>query len=324
MRAARAGAALLALGAATGCELTEVSLAEPTDLVVVEAYVRVRPDANRPGEGRWRAEPTAFLHRTLEVDGSTGPPPPAVLTVRGPGGSWRLTPTDARACVISRPVIVDGTCYAADELEEAAAAPGDRLTLEVDVADGRRLTAETTVPGAFALLDVPEAGACTLPPGTTSELRWTASEGTWAYITEAFVGGLAELFPDADVDDPLYLLGLSISATDTTVVFPSEVGLFERAELDREVAVALQAGLPPGTSAALTVTAVERNWVNWARGGNFNPSGQVRVPSVRGEGGTGVFAAGVVLPLQIAVPDVPPDGPAGRPTCPPPPRESAP
>jgi hypothetical protein len=38
------------------------------------------------------------------------------------------------------------------------------------------------------------------------------------------------------------------------------------------------------------VAAVDRNWVNSARGGSFNPSGQVHVSTVTGDG-VGVFGA---------------------------------
>ncbi|NIR36178.1 MAG: hypothetical protein GWN02_08535, partial [Gemmatimonadetes bacterium] len=93
-------------------------------------------------------------------------------------------------------------------------------------------------------------------------------------------------------DDPLYLLGLSVSVADTTITFPSEFGVFNRLDLDQDVAVRLQRGLPAGVSAEVTITAVDRNYVNWARGGSFNPSGQVRVPSLRGDG-TGVFGSTV-------------------------------
>ena len=94
------------------------------------------------------------------------------------------------------------------------------------------------------------------------------------------------------VEDPLKLLGLSISDQDTTIVFPSEFGIFDRFDLNQDLATRLQDGLPPSTTAQVSITAVEGNFVNWARGGNFNPSGQVRVPSLRGDG-TGVFAATV-------------------------------
>ena len=105
---------------------------------------------------------------------------------------------------------------------------------------------------------------------------------------------------------------------------PASVALRAKAaaavyNLDHDVAVALQRGLPDSTSALVTVTAVERNWVNWARGGTFNPSGQVRVPSVRGDG-TGVFGSALIRAFRVvsqsqpsALPPCPPDirAPAG-------------
>jgi hypothetical protein len=114
-------------------------------------------------------------------------------------------------------------------------------------------------------------------------------------VNETSISGLPEaLEPEGIVveEDPLNLLGLSISDQDTTIVFPSEFGIFDRFDLNQDLASRLQDGLPPSTTAKVSITAVEGNYVNWARGGNFNPSGQVRVPSLRGDG-TGVFAATV-------------------------------
>ena len=93
-------------------------------------------------------------------------------------------------------------------------------------------------------------------------------------------------------EDPLLLVGLSISEQDTTIVFPSEFGIFDRFDLEQDLSVRLQTGLPNSTTAEVSITAVEGNYVGWARGGNFNPSGQVRVPSLRGDG-MGVFGATV-------------------------------
>ena len=39
-------------------------------------------------------------------------------------------------------------------------------------------------------------------------------------------------------EDPLYLLGISVSEEDTTVVFPTEFGVFDRFDLDRDLALA--------------------------------------------------------------------------------------
>ena len=66
----------------------------------------------------------------------------------------------------------------------------------------------------------------------------------------------------------------------------------------------------------MSIAAADRNYVNWVRGGNFNPSGQVRVPSVRGDG-TGVFAATVVRSLRVFA--APPGAPYDLPLCPEPP-----
>lgn len=83
-----------------------------------------------------------------------------------------------------------------------------------------------------------------------------------------------------------------------TLVFPAQMGLFDRTELDRDLALILQEGLPAGTDASIAVPAVERNYVNRARGGTFDPSGPVRVPSVVGDG-TRFFGSGVLRSLSV-------------------------
>jgi hypothetical protein len=52
--------------------------------------------------------------------------------------------------------------------------------------------------------------------------------------------------------------------------------------------------------ADVVIAAADRNYVNWERGGNFNPSGLVRIGSVRGDG-FGVFGSLVVKSFQIRV-----------------------
>ncbi len=99
-------------------------------------------------------------------------------------------------------------------------------------------------------------------------------------------------------EDPLDLVGLSISASDTTIVFPTEFGVFERFDLDRDLALLLQQGLPRGISVGIVVGAVDRNFVNWVRGGDFNPSGQVRIPSLQGDG-TGVLGSVVRRTIRM-------------------------
>jgi hypothetical protein len=60
--------------------------------------------------------------------------------------------------------------------------------------------------------------------------------------------------------------------------------------------------------ADVTIAAADRNYVNWERGGNFNPSGLIRVASIRGDG-TGTFGSMVTHRVVIHV------GPSTLPGC---------
>ncbi|HZG44346.1 MAG TPA: hypothetical protein VEY93_15455, partial [Longimicrobium sp.] len=102
------------------------------------------------------------------------------------------------------------------------------------------------------------------------------------------------------VADPLELLGVSVSSSDTTALLPNEFGVFDRFELDQNLLRFLQGGLPEGVNLVLTISAADRNYINGVRGGSFNPSGQVRIPSVVGDG-VGVFGSLVPLTARIAV-----------------------
>src|SRR6056297_3052188 len=97
---------------------------------------------------------------------------------------------------------------------------------------------------------------------------------------------------------PYTTLFRSVSAADTTIGFPAEFGVFDRGSIDTDIAVRLQRRIPEGVASDVAITAVDRNYTNWVRGGNFNPSGQVRIPSVRGQG-TGYFGSSVVREFQI-------------------------
>jgi hypothetical protein len=134
------------------------------------------------------------------------------------------------------------------------------------------------------------------------DVVWRASPSAWVYAAEASLGGIQRaLGPHGlTVDrDPLRLFGLSISSADTTLAFPREFGLFDRFDDDLTEALAfMQGGLPAGVNTNIVIAAADRNYVNWERGGNFNPSGQVRVPSIRGDG-SGVF--GSLVPKNIRV-----------------------
>jgi hypothetical protein len=297
-------AASLALVAA-GCELTSVELADTADTVIAEVYLR-------PGESMHQA----FLYRTFPVGGGSLRVDGATIVVRGTDGELiEFVPAAADGDCAEYDFVpggAGGSCYLAPD--EGLIRPGQRYDLEVVLPDGRRLEGSTVVPAAFQLVR-PSASRCVLEQ-LSLELVWTRSEGSWAYQAEARFTDLAAGLAARGVADPpdtLRLLGLAIGASDTTMAFPRDFGVFDRFDLDRELLLALQQGLPEGARAEIVVAAADRNYVNWARGGNFNPSGQVRVPSVTG-GGTGVFGS---LLRRAVIVVAPGDGtePTGWPSC---------
>lgn len=283
-----------------GCSLEEVTLVEAEDVVVAEVYVQVAG-----GEGG-TSRASAWLHRTLGAGSPSSSPVPGaeVLITAARGFSVELAEASMNACVFDTPVDGKGTCYATSAELAGELRPGDVLEVEIALPGGRLLRGASTVPGDFALVTPSGPGRCQAKPLAPLEVRWTRSAGAWAYVNETLISGLrAALAPEgiAVEEDPLYLLGLAVSASDTTIVFPGEFGVFDRFDLDQALAVALQRGLPAGTDARVTITAADRNYVNWVRGGNFNPSGLVKVPSLRGDG-TGVFATSVTRSFQVVVP----------------------
>jgi hypothetical protein len=312
-----AGTALGAVVLVTAaCELQEITLVQADDVVVAEAYVELgfAPTPDRA---------TAFLHRTLAGGtGASRPVPGAkVVITRRDGYSLEMAETDIGTCVRSTPVDDTGTCYWAASGVTYRILPGDTLDLQITLADGGVLGGTTVIPGDFTLL-TPAPGTynvfpprCHQPPSTPLELRWTRSAGAWAYVNETFLSGLRDALEPKGIpveNDPLYLLGVSVSAQDTTIVFPGEFGVFDRFDLDQALAVELQRGLPAGANGRVTITAADRNYVNWIRGGNFNPSGQVRIPSLRGDG-TGVFGSSVTRALYVSTDST--GAEAGAPPC---------
>ena len=276
-------AALLGAILLSGCDLTSVEQIESEDVVVVEAYLRTDASIQE-----------AFLYRTLpgqegslRVDGAV-----VELIRESDGARLPLAAADSGCADYSVfPAGQAGTCYRSGD-SPGFVLPGDTYDLTVDAPGDRRLEGQTTVPGSFDLL-APSASPCRIPGGGDLELVWSRAEGAWSYQAVAAFDGLEPGLQALGVVDPpneLELLGLAIGAADTTLVFPQEFGVFDRFTLDRDVALALQQGLPDGASAAIVLAAADRNFVNWVRGGNFNPSGQVRVPSVVGDG-TGVLAS---------------------------------
>jgi hypothetical protein len=288
----------LAAVAAGGCELEEVTLVEVEDVVIAEVYVNLMPDSTNN-------EIRAFLHRTVgQVDQVIDDLNDAVVTIRRTDGVvFALTNDDIDECVETSPEAVPGACFEADQDEAQQLLPGDILELTIQLVDGGVLEGVTQIPGAFTVRGV--EGICRIPPDTKLRLEWTRSERAWAYLNETAIRGLPELLATEGIDmndDPLYLLGLSISDSDTTIVYPSEFGIFNRFDLQAGLAARLQRGLPNKATSQITIRAVDRNFFNWARGGSFNPSGQVRVPSVRGDG-TGVFGSTYGHSIQTLITD---------------------
>lgn len=300
-------AALLALATLlTGCELQEVTVVEVADGVVVEAYAVVKLPAR--GTGAEEQESLrAFLSRTVGAADDLSVPGALVEVGRDDGTIFELAEAPLENCVRQAAAARPGTCYDAGDAASVLA-PGDALSLRVELPDGRILEGETQLPGHFTVEGAPLE--CRLPGDTPYEIRWSRSEGAQAYVNETRIQNLDIALAEEGIEAPanLYLLGLSISDTDTTIVFPGEFGVFQRFDLDQALAVRLQSGLPSGAQAVVGISAADRNYVNWARGGNFNPSGQVRVPSVRGDG-TGMFGSIVTRRFFVVAGDADPSTP---------------
>ncbi|HEX6588527.1 MAG TPA: hypothetical protein VF039_05845 [Longimicrobiales bacterium] len=284
-----AGALLL-----TGCELQEVAIADAEPFVVVESYL----SAGLPALVALHASVGA--DELLEAD--------AIVELVAEDTTLTLERVDIDRCLSVAydydPNDFPGglACYAQARpdtivpdswLTEA----GVRYRLDVTLPDGSTLSGATRVPQpvAFALDDDEAPDGCFLPPWTQAELVWNAAEGAAAYILDLRVFGLRDALAaegiDADIDDPFSLRGVSIGQADTSLVLPAQIGVFDRFDIDADAALALQRGLPPGTRFTVVLVAVDRNYVDWVRGGDFNPSGPLRTPSLYGDAGTGVFGS---------------------------------
>ncbi|HEX2191087.1 MAG TPA: DUF4249 family protein [Longimicrobiaceae bacterium] len=305
MRPVRPGLLALLL-AAGGCELTEVTTADSRDVLVVEAVLR--PD---------RGAQQVLLHRTLQgvvIPGEGG----AQVRVRAEDGrEYPFVQVGREACLSSDARLlrgddtlrVEATCYQSQGRTAPWVHPGRSYELLVETARGERVRGTTRVPGDFRLLGLgralrdPASGElrCFLPPRTVLPLAWSSSSGAWAYLTEMEVYGLRRVLGGSGIEsipDPLRLIGVSVSESDTTVVVPTEVGVFDRFDYDQELLRVIQDGFPEEVQVQVVVAAADRNFVNAVRGGEFNPSGTVRYSSVVGDG-VGVF--GSIVPRRLVM-----------------------
>ncbi len=277
----------------TGCELTEVELAEQEDELVAEVYIRV-------GDGTDQV--TAFLHWTIGTGSREDLRDAEVLMFPEGGEEIPLFSTQPFVCLrVDEPGEVEGACYAPADDPEGVFRPGTRAEVEIRLPGGRELKGGTLIPSEIQLLRPAEPVVCGLPPGQHVEFTWTRSPGAWAYSAEAEIEGLREALAPQGIEveeDSVALLGLAVSEADTAITFPKEFGVFNRFELQQEVALALQAGFPEGAQGEVAIAALDRNYVNWVRTGNFNPSGAVRISSLRGDG-IGVLASAVRRSVRV-------------------------
>lgn len=275
------------------CELTEVTIVDLAEIFIVEALVTVGED---PGDNSLRV----FVHGTSPGGGpSSGTFDDARVTVtQGDASSAPLGLVTVDDCATVLPEDALGSCFAAETSLAATYRAGEALALDVELPDGRRVSGSTTIPGAFQVSDFVQT--CVLQPNTRLSIEWSRSPGARAYVGEALIVGLGDALDTEGIDAPdsLYIVGLSISESDTTISFPDQFGVFDRFDLDRELSIRLQRGIPEGVRADIAITALDANQTNWARGGNFNPSGAVRVPSVSGDG-SGAFGSAVTRRFTV-------------------------
>ncbi|HEV2130662.1 MAG TPA: DUF4249 family protein [Longimicrobiaceae bacterium] len=294
--------------AAAGCELTEVVTPPGEDVLVVEAVLRAD------------ARPQHFLlHRSLDGRVMGGAPGAAVSVITSEGAEVLFREDAAGACArwleeadtaTASDLDVRATCYTSPAEAGAWVVAGKEYELRIETADGRRVRGRTRVPGAFDFRlplapsdSVEGVPYCTLAPDSVLRLVWSSSPGAWVYLASLDIFGLGAALAERGIEDipePLRLTGISISEADTTLILPTQFGVFERAELDQTLLRALQGGLPPGVWGQVVIAAFDRNLVNAVRGGAFNPSGNVRISSVVGDG-VGVFGSLVPLSLAVAV-----------------------
>jgi hypothetical protein len=293
---------LLLLWTISTCTLGEVTAAEGGDVLVVEAHLQ-----------SGGARQALLLHRSLQGNVVRGEPGATVTLTTPSGGTVSYLESPPAFCAGAVPpemtdsLTIEATCYATQANDDLLVQPGGAYELDVISARGEHLRGRTTVPGSFqgrrpAIPATSSFPACSLPPRTNLELMWTQSEGAWSYLATIEIIGLREALAGTDIEAPerLDLTGVSISQTDTTLVLPAEFGLFELTNVDPDLLVYLQGGFPPGVTARLRLSAVDRNYVNAIRGGSFHPSGVIRISSVIGDG-VGVFASYVPRDLFIVV-----------------------
>jgi hypothetical protein len=299
----------------SGCTIADVVVAPGEDRLVVEAVLRTDTRTQQ-----------ILLHRAVQGAVAQGEPGAQVVVTRGDGLQVTFEQAPPATCYsidpgyadAADPIEIRGTCYQATISYLDWVLPGHTYDLSVRTTRGEEARGRTTIPGTFTIQgvfvsdqrDVP-ALPCTLPPSTPLPLTWTQAAGAWGYIAPLRIHGLSTVLPDSfGARDPLQLVGVSVSARDTSLLLPGEFGVFDRFSYNQNLLRLLQTGLPRGVMARVVVAAADRNYINGVRGGAFNPSGPIRISSIVGDG-VGVFGSLVPLTTVIEVGDPEP----GLPLC---------
>jgi hypothetical protein len=294
------------VAAMAACELAEVAAPEGEDVLVAESVLRVG-----------LRQQFLILHHSLEGRAIRGEPGATVLVTTAAGLRVQFQEATLRECLVEDvddwgidSLQVNATCYASPLAAGRFVTPDQTYELSVQTVGGKILRGRTTVPSnysfrtpAVAVSQTTRMVTCRLA-NTPFDLTWTHAEGAWAYLSslELTDWGESLLAQGIEVPNPLELTGVSVSASDTTLLFPENLGVFQRFDLDQRLLLALQGGLPADANATLVILAADRNYTNGVRGGRFNPSGNIRTSSVVGDG-IGVF--GSVVPLIIRSPEFP-------------------
>lgn len=313
------GAAVIGLA---GCDVTDVPTGSGQRMIVASATVVLTIDPAEPSRIDTRAVALvseAYQQLLTEVPGA------AVRVTGASGRSLSLVEEEdpLGACTVlpedlygeDGPLGIVGSCHTATA-PSAVFAPGEVLTLAVTTPDGAVLEGTSRMPDAFVPQGLSvEDGRCRVEPGTGYRFAWVPVEGAWAHVGEAEITGLSPgLWSSSDaLYLPVTVLGRGHEVTD--MVFPRDFLLELLSDVDNvELHRTLDAGLPGGARAEVTIAALDRNWANWIREGRLNINGETVVPSVFGDG-TGMFGTAVRWKVEVesraaaGVGDVPLCGP---------------
>ena len=291
---------------AAGCDVTDVPTGSGQKLFVTSATVVLTVDP---------AEPTRIGTRAVALVSEAW----QQVLREVPGASVRITGASGRSlslveeedplgtCTVLRreSYTVDGqlrpigSCHTATAAS-AVFAPGELLTLAVTTPDGAVLEGTSRMPDAFVPRGLSvEDGRCRVEPGTAYRFAWSPVDGAWAHVGEAEVTGLSpSLWSSSDtLFLPVTVLGRGREVTD--MVFPRDFLLELLSDVDNvELHRTLEAGLPGGARAEVTIAALDRNWANWIREGRLNINGETVIPSVFGDG-TGMFGTAVRWKVSV-------------------------